>query len=486
MKTKTFILSTCLVLILGILTVYFPACNKRIQPEEITAAGKAPANLTNSARLADNPGNIFVGAAYKMIDMTKPNTKGWQIIRDYGVGLHVHPVDWRLAGWSVLGVPISNMLINKSFTYEFDIRDVIDHSWDNMAEVNSVRSFGLTCARVMCNVSAKQLDIDPDLPEYLLDNVVKPFNDSSIAVDILFSPVSGDAFDSVNNRRHIDWLLENDRWINLLFDQAHAQDVAIDFPPNYWVDGQVYRDALIPFLTQAKANNKEVTLMVNLDNKGNCKTSSLNTMYEDLKELDLLPARWVVNNFNNDTLSPVPEKKLDCTLSDNPAGAALLLCKKTGVPEPEELFVPDETKYYKIVGLQSNKCIDVSNISTQNNAPVWIWSYINGDNQQWKFVSHANGYYKIISKNSGMCLSTISQSTANGINLVQQTDNNTSNQLWKLVHECNGIYKIINLYSGKCIDVQGYSTTDGGNIWQYEYLNTDNQKWLLTETGNIP
>lgn len=485
MKQKTFIKTKPTVISRSLfITTFFlailslPGCSKR----EISKATITPEKplAKSSARVAVssiNPGNIFVGSAFHMEEMTKPNAEGWQTIRNYGVGLHVHPVGWR-GRWSAIGVPITAMLINKTFTYEFDIKDVkIYDDIDNIVEVETVRSFGLTCARVQCNVSAKDLILDADLPNYLLENVVKPFNDldDPIAVDILFSPVSGDAFDSVDNKPYYEWLQEDARWIDLLFNQAHAQGVALDFPPSYW-DAQVYRNALVPFLRQAKAHNKEVTLMLNFDNKGTNNIQNLQTIYHYLENEDLLPARWVVNNFGDASFLPVPEKETNCELTNRPAGAALWLCKQNSLPVPEELFYPDQTKYYKIVGKQSNKCIDVSYMSTQNNAPVWIWNYMDGLNQQWRFVPTGNGYYKIISKNSGLCLSVMDLSPANGVNLVQQVDNNTPNQQWKIVSLCKGYYKIISKNSGKCIDVQGYSTTDGGNIWQYDYLDEDNQK----------
>jgi hypothetical protein len=215
--------------------------------------------------------------------------------------------------------------------------------------------------------------------------------------------------------------------------------------------------------------------------------ANLATMYNDIQSRNLLPARWVVNDFGPDiTWSPVPEKDTNGLLTDHPAGAALWLCRTTSVPEPDELFYPDVTKYYSIIGKQSGKCIDVSNISLSNNAPVWIWDYISGANQQWKFIPTANSYFKIVSKNSGLCLSLINLSPDNGVNIVQQTDNNGQNQQWKIVNVNNGYFKIVSLYTGKCIDVQGYSTSNGGNIWQYDYLQGDNQKWSLNIVGDVP
>src|SRR5215213_6697731 len=50
-----------------------------------------------------SPGNIYLGSALLMRDMAKPHAEGWQTVRNYGVGLHVHPVGWRDESTNQLG-----------------------------------------------------------------------------------------------------------------------------------------------------------------------------------------------------------------------------------------------------------------------------------------------------------------------------------------------------------------------------------------------
>lgn len=465
------------------------ACAKK----ELTAqkTGEEKLSAISAARTAATtsltPGDIFLGTAFNMEDMGLDNAAGWQSVRNYGAGLHVHPVAWR-GKWQTIGEAIKKNMLNNHFTYEFDIVDVRGTTYNNIDEVNYMRQQGFICSRVLCNVDTKELDMNDNLPEELLETVVKPFNNIGIAVDILFSPISPSAvaLDTIVNKTHIQKLQENARWIDLIFNRTHAQGVGFDYPVGYWTHG--FQDNILPLLYQTQTAGKEITWMVNFDLDPNNNIDFLYTLYTDLDNNGLLPARWIVNNFASSSWSPVPEKETSAPFTKHPAGAALWLCKQTGLPEPDpEVYLyPDQTKYYNIIGKQSGKCIDVSNISQDENAPVWIWDYIGDANQQWQFVITSNGFYKIISKYSGKCLALITESTDNGVNLVQQAYTGSYTQQWKIVSLNNGDYKIVNLYSGKCVDVQGYSTVNGGNIWQYDYLNTDNQKWAFTITGNAP
>src|SRR5688572_6330178 len=77
-----------------------------------------------------SPGNIYIGSALLMSDMAEPHAAGWQTVRNYGVGLHVHPVGWRDERTGQLGTladeigpKISANLNNKTFTYECDMAD---------------------------------------------------------------------------------------------------------------------------------------------------------------------------------------------------------------------------------------------------------------------------------------------------------------------------------------------------------------------------
>ena len=441
--------------------------------------------------LSISPGNIYIGSALLMRDMAEPHAAGWQTVRNYGVGLHVHPVGWRDESTGQLGTladeigpTISANLTNKTFTYEYDMADP-QAGRKNVLEVQKLQSYGLSCTRVLCKIDVAELDTNPNLPIALRDSVVVPFNAIGIAVDILISPVSPSALEMIDGKTRMERLIENARWVNLLFDLANAQGVSLDIPTTMYAD---HRDQIIlPILQQARASNHEVLWLANFDGAAS-NITTLGSIINELATQGLEPQRWVFENGNsNSNFTPVQDKNFDGTASDHAAGAALFICRQTSVPEPEDLLYPDETKFYNIMGVQSDKCIDISNLSIADGAPAWIRSYTGELNQQFVFMPTAtDGYYKIISLNSSKCLGIDASAPGIGSNLIQLTDDDGDHLKWKLVNVNFGHCKIVNKGTGKCIEVQGYATTDGGNIWTNDYSGGENQKWYYTVQGNYP
>jgi hypothetical protein len=427
------------------------------------------------------PNSIFFGGAFNMATMAYPGAALWSTDAAYGVGLHVHPVGWR-GQFSTLGPPISANLVNKSFTYEMDIVDP-RNGVNNVAEVQSVMSYGLTCARVMCNVDVGELDTNSNLPTELLNSVVKPFNNIGVAVDILFSPVSPPAIAPYRGSTHIARLMNATRWTTLLFNQAHAQGVALDIPLEYYSG---YRGIIDTILKQSATSGHEVTWVANCAPTDNVNLiSNLSTILSTLRGAGLAPTRWVCDQFSSPNFSPVPEMNSDGSPQATPAGAALFLSRNTlSIGGTTEYFHPDTTQYYEITGKQSGKCLDVSGVSMADNAQIWLWTYGAGPNQQWHFSSTTGGYYKIISKNSGKCLAAATTANTNGVNIVQLTYNGGYNEQWQVIYVNNG-FRFVNRATGKDIDVQGFGVTNGSTVWEYDYIGGANQQWFFTPVGHI-
>jgi hypothetical protein len=80
----------------------------------------------------------------------------------------------------------------------------------------------------------------------------------------------------------------------------------------------------------------------------------------------------------------------------------------------------------------SVQALDVTNVSTADNAPIQTWTYSGGNNQQWQQVAEADGYYHLVNRNSGKCLDVPAASTADGVQLVQYTCNGTAAQSFRL------------------------------------------------------
>ena len=67
----------------------------------------------------------------------------------------------------------------------------------------------------------------------------------------------------------------------------------------------------------------------------------------------------------------------------------------------------------------ATKAIDVTNVSSADNAGLQLWTYGGGTNQQWKAVPEGSGYFHFVSRLSSKCLTVPNASTADSIQLVQ-------------------------------------------------------------------
>jgi hypothetical protein len=91
---------------------------------------------------------------------------------------------------------------------------------------------------------------------------------------------------------------------------------------------------------------------------------------------------------------------------------------------------------YSRIGARSNtqQVIDVTNVSTADNAPLQLWSYSGGTNQQWKAEPETGGLYHFTARHSGKCLSA-PDGAASGTQLVQRPCNGSSAQSFQLVQQ---------------------------------------------------
>jgi hypothetical protein len=87
---------------------------------------------------------------------------------------------------------------------------------------------------------------------------------------------------------------------------------------------------------------------------------------------------------------------------------------------------------------------DVVNSSHDHAADVIQWSYNGASNSQWWQMVRANPnevtavpYYKIVNVNSQKCLDVAYSSQANGANVLQANCTGTDNQLWDLENQAS-------------------------------------------------
>ncbi|QIQ06492.1 ThuA domain-containing protein [Streptomyces liangshanensis] len=88
------------------------------------------------------------------------------------------------------------------------------------------------------------------------------------------------------------------------------------------------------------------------------------------------------------------------------------------------------------IGPRANaaQAIDVTNVSTADNAPLQLWSYSGGTNQQWQAVAETGGRFHFTARHSGKCLSAPDTATI-GTGLVQRACNGSAAQSFQLVQQ---------------------------------------------------
>ncbi|WP_422739859.1 RICIN domain-containing protein [Micromonospora sp. WMMD729] len=96
-------------------------------------------------------------------------------------------------------------------------------------------------------------------------------------------------------------------------------------------------------------------------------------------------------------------------------------------------FVPTSDGYLRINNRNNSaQVLDVTDRSTADSAPIQLWSYSGGTNQQWRAESEGGGYYRLVNRASGKCLDVPGASTADSVQLIQYTCNGTAAQSFRL------------------------------------------------------
>jgi len=96
-------------------------------------------------------------------------------------------------------------------------------------------------------------------------------------------------------------------------------------------------------------------------------------------------------------------------------------------------FQPTSAGFSRVnSNLNAAQVIDVTNVSTLDNAPLQLWAYGGGANQQWQWVSEGGGYYHFVNRNSAKCLAVPNGATADSVQLVQSTCNGGAGQAFRV------------------------------------------------------
>ncbi|MFI6645509.1 RICIN domain-containing protein [Streptomyces sp. NPDC050504] len=122
----------------------------------------------------------------------------------------------------------------------------------------------------------------------------------------------------------------------------------------------------------------------------------------------------------------------------------------------------------RIVGVHSNKCLDVKGGSLKDGTPVQIYDCNGTDAQAWRL--EGDGTVRAL----GRCMDVNGAQTANGTLISLHGCHQGLNQKWELLP--GGLLRSV--HSGKCLDVLGWGTGNGSRvgIWDCAPAHT-NQQW---------
>lgn len=213
----------------------------------------------------------------------------------------------------------------------------------------------------------------------------------------------------------------------------------------------------------------------NLDVWGNGTTDCTNVI--QYEKNNTIAQRWIIQKADNESYYIVAMNSylyLDVNGSRTSNGTNVHIYEGSEGNNQKFIFEPiqtlEENEYKVISRTDSNKCLDISEGSTEENANLQIWSLDNVNQQLFRVENVNPRYCKLVAKHSDKALTV-----TNNNNVVQTTYNNNDNQHWIIEPVGEGFYKIKSKSTGLYLDIDSNRTANGTNVQVYEGNNTTAQ-----------
>jgi hypothetical protein len=122
----------------------------------------------------------------------------------------------------------------------------------------------------------------------------------------------------------------------------------------------------------------------------------------------------------------------------------------------------------------ANKCLDVTDVSNADGAPLQIWDCFGGENQ--RFTSTAAGELRVTIRGVTKCVDAAGNQTGDGTRIIIWSCHGGANQKWNP----NSDNTITGVQSGKCLDVNDNGTANGSivHLWSCKSAGNNNQRWV--------
>ncbi|KIF78472.1 coagulation factor 5/8 type domain-containing protein [Streptomyces sp. 150FB] len=145
------------------------------------------------------------------------------------------------------------------------------------------------------------------------------------------------------------------------------------------------------------------------------------------------------------------------------------------------------TGWVDVVNKGSGKCVDAAAAATANGTAVQQYTCNGSLAQHWSFTSTGNGRFKVGNRNAADQVWDVKDvSTADNAPIQLWLFSNGANQQWQPVEEADGAYHFVNGLSGKCLDVPSASTSDSVRLGQFTCNGSAAQSFRLTPADPPP
>jgi poly(beta-D-mannuronate) lyase len=134
---------------------------------------------------------------------------------------------------------------------------------------------------------------------------------------------------------------------------------------------------------------------------------------------------------------------------------------------------------FRLRAAHSDKCLEVAEASTLDQAQVKQFPCADGDAQRFELRDIGDGEHAIVAVHSQKCLGVAGNSSGNGVLIQQYACTDGERQRWVLEASGDGHKSIRSVKTGKCMDVDGRSTEDGANLQQWRCHGNTNQQFRL-------
>ena len=130
--------------------------------------------------------------------------------------------------------------------------------------------------------------------------------------------------------------------------------------------------------------------------------------------------------------------------------------------------------------------MDIEGPSTAEGAYIQQWSYHDGNQARWRISYENSGYYSIQSVYSNKYVAVNNFSTVDGAAIIQTATLSDACK-WKILVTSNGNYKFVSKLSEKVISLPTQTTDNGTDLKQLTY--TDNSvytdEWIVTQWHDV-